>query len=303
MTNAELNKVLGYWNNNFDFITPSFSSTIIPFKYTAITYDNLSEKIIRGKNEQDYLVEIASGEQLFLYLFFQNKFEFKEDIMYKVRTACYRPRDNEPPFSLPKFHKTEIFIRNNNNNTLSELKKSADELVTNAKKAFAAGGLDSKKITTKLVTDKEQGFCLEESKGKCEEIYQLDVMYEDKFELGSYGLREYTTDGKKLIWTYGTMLAEERFCAVKNYQDEYKQGYHLTEIPKGELGQPSKITEEYLEFMDAIKQNNKILALVELSDMIGAIESYLETNCEGITIKDVINMTRVTQRAFKNGKR
>jgi len=57
-----------------------------------------------------------------------------------------------------------------------------------------------------------------------------------------------------------------------------KPGYHLREIKKGELGQFSKIEEEFEEFLDAIEQKNPIMALVELSDMMGAIEHYCQTN-------------------------
>jgi hypothetical protein len=53
-------------------------------------------------------------------------------------------------------------------------------------------------------------------------------------------------------------------------------GYHTKEIPKGELGEFSKIQEEYEEFLDAIEQNNKIMAIVELCDLYGAIQKFKE---------------------------
>lgn len=52
--------------------------------------------------------------------------------------------------------------------------------------------------------------------------------------------------------------------------------YHLRDIPKGILGEFSKIEEEFLEFLDAIEQNNILMALIELSDMLGAIQYYKE---------------------------
>jgi len=53
-------------------------------------------------------------------------------------------------------------------------------------------------------------------------------------------------------------------------------GYHTKEIPKGELGEFSKIQEEYEEFLDALAQDNPIMALVELCDLYGAIKAYKE---------------------------
>lgn len=80
-------------------------------------------------------------------------------------------------------------------------------------------------------------------------------------------------------------------------------GYHLTEIPKGEIGEISKILEETLEIVDASKQNCKIMVLVELSDLVGAIELYLERHHPNITIHDLQSMSKITQRAFKAGER
>ncbi len=51
-------------------------------------------------------------------------------------------------------------------------------------------------------------------------------------------------------------------------------GYHITLIPKGVLGDFSKIEEEFEEFKDAHAQQCAIMELVELSDMLGAIFAY-----------------------------
>ena len=79
-------------------------------------------------------------------------------------------------------------------------------------------------------------------------------------------------------------------------------GYHVKKISKGVLGNQSKITEEYEEFLDSVNQNNPIMSLVELSDLIGAIEAYT-IHKHGITLHDLITMTKATQSAFKDGVR
>jgi len=80
-------------------------------------------------------------------------------------------------------------------------------------------------------------------------------------------------------------------------------GYHLDSIPHGVLGEPSKILEETLEFMDSIKQKVDIMALLELSDLYGAIESYLEKHHPSITMDALKAMSDVTKRAFSAGHR
>lgn len=80
-------------------------------------------------------------------------------------------------------------------------------------------------------------------------------------------------------------------------------GYHVNKIQKGTLGEISKIEEELNELKDAQAQGAKIMELVELSDMIGAIELYLEKNHAGTTLDDLIKMKNITKRAFENGHR
>lgn len=82
-----------------------------------------------------------------------------------------------------------------------------------------------------------------------------------------------------------------------------KPGYHLSEIPKGTIGESSKILEEVLELQDAERQGAAVMALVELSDLVGAIELYLCNRHPDTTLEDLIIMSHITQRAFENGRR
>ena len=79
-------------------------------------------------------------------------------------------------------------------------------------------------------------------------------------------------------------------------------GYHKTYIRKGVLGHASKIQEEFEEFKDAYDQGSPVMELVELSDLLGAIEAY-SLNHYDIELEDLIKMTRSTQSAFKDGSR
>ncbi len=79
-------------------------------------------------------------------------------------------------------------------------------------------------------------------------------------------------------------------------------GYHLKDIKKGQLGEFSKIKEEFEELEDAQNQNCKIMELVELSDLIGAINFYIHKQYN-LDITDLLRMEAITQRAFENGRR
>ena len=78
-------------------------------------------------------------------------------------------------------------------------------------------------------------------------------------------------------------------------------GYHKLEIPKGVLGQFSKITEEYIELSDAIQQNDKVLTICELTDLIGAIGHFAKQY--NLSLDDLIAFNKKTESAFKEGKR
>lgn len=82
-----------------------------------------------------------------------------------------------------------------------------------------------------------------------------------------------------------------------------KKGYHIQHIKKGEIGKSSKLLEEVHELIDAEKQECKVMILIELSDLIGAIDLYLERNFKDIQPEDLRKMSTITQRAFKNGFR
>lgn len=51
-------------------------------------------------------------------------------------------------------------------------------------------------------------------------------------------------------------------------------GYHLKEIPRGTLGEFSKIQEEFNEFIDAHEQKCKLMELLELSDLVGCVKLF-----------------------------
>ena len=80
-----------------------------------------------------------------------------------------------------------------------------------------------------------------------------------------------------------------------------KIGYHLHSIPKGKLGDISKLKEEVEEFEDALVQDCKLMAMVELSDIYGALEALAETY--NLTIQDLAIFSDITKRAFINGVR
>ena len=79
-------------------------------------------------------------------------------------------------------------------------------------------------------------------------------------------------------------------------------GYHLREITtRGVYGEPSKIREELEELEEALEQDNRILALCELADLYGAVQSVAKKL--GTTMEELRSMSDATKRAFTDGSR
>lgn len=77
--------------------------------------------------------------------------------------------------------------------------------------------------------------------------------------------------------------------------------YHKNKIEKGELGEFSKIKEEFQELEDAVEQQCKVLIIYELTDLIGSIEEYAKKF--NLTIVDLIRFSDKTKQSFEEGKR
>lgn len=76
--------------------------------------------------------------------------------------------------------------------------------------------------------------------------------------------------------------------------------YHLLKIHKHNHDSPFKLMEESLEFIDSLSQNNKIMAAVELSDLLGALKVQAEKL--NLTLEDLEIMNSATTRAFKGDR-
>ena len=80
-------------------------------------------------------------------------------------------------------------------------------------------------------------------------------------------------------------------------------GYHKSLIERGKYGDASKVIEECMEFKDAVEQGCKLLQLIELSDLLGAVEGYLKKHHPTMTMSDLHQMSQLTKSAFEEGSR
>jgi hypothetical protein len=124
-----------------------------------------------------------------------------------------------------------------------------------------------------------------------------DVPNDDHEALKGRSQRAFETRRQQLV------KEEKKMSADWLHDDDTRAGYHLTNIPRGVYGESSKILEEVQELQDAEAQNARIMALHELSDIIGAVYGYLRKHFPDMKFEDLLTMANVTRRAFESGKR
>lgn len=77
--------------------------------------------------------------------------------------------------------------------------------------------------------------------------------------------------------------------------------YHRLTITKHQHLSPWKIEEEMLEYIDALSNDNPIMAVQELSDLYGVIET--QAKLLGVSMDNLKTMSDLTKSVFESGKR
>lgn len=69
--------------------------------------------------------------------------------------------------------------------------------------------------------------------------------------------------------------------------------FHKRKIPKGSYGELSKIVEEVEEALDADEQGLRLMLLLELSDIIGAVDGVLKKHFPNFTTEELLTFVRL----------
>uniref|UniRef100_A0A6C0LT50 Uncharacterized protein n=1 Tax=viral metagenome TaxID=1070528 RepID=A0A6C0LT50_9ZZZZ len=259
---------------------------------------NITKPLDRKNFNINDKVLVASGEQSFLQMMDENKIEPGK---YCTITPCFRDESNITEFHKNYFMKTELiyweYFESNNDNQINKITEICNEMIKLCLDFF--GGFLEVRLEQIIENDIKSNHIIERKMftKKLETFNTFDIVsMKGEHELGSYGIRIYD----KYIWVFGTGCAEPRLSTVFNKY--IKPGYHKELIFKtSKIESPLKIFEEYEEFFESLSQNNKLMAIIELSDLYGAIESYISKY--NLNMEDLKLMSDTTKRAFINGRR
>lgn len=100
-----------------------------------------------------------------------------------------------------------------------------------------------------------------------------------------------TRDGKTLTIHYSEKNTYDGINIDKSFK------WHKREIKRGVYGEFSKVLEEVQETEDALEQKNKLMYLIELSDIVGAIEGIIENY--GLTLEELITFSDKVKESKK----
>jgi len=270
---------------NFDIINHSiYFYKNEGFKYVEVPWliDEEVSNYTIPPNKQNFNIKdqvlVASGEQSFLQLMKDNNLSYGK---YVTMTPCFRD-DELDEIHQRYFLKTELFVHD----TLDNLMNMFFSIIDICKRFF------SQYINVELIPINDP----QPLNVSINNNISYDITDMNGIELGSYGIK--ILHG--LSWIYATGCAEPRLSYVINKNK--KVGYHDTIIPKNKIGSFMKIIEEFEEVKDAHLSSHRIMELVELSDLYGAIEHYMIEEY-GMNMTDLKKMSDVTKRAFINGRR
>ena len=249
--------------------------------------DNDIYDLTKPEDNENFTIKdlalVGSAEQSFMQLIKNNELENGK---YVTVTPCFRDDELDDLHQI-YFMKTELIMVDCLENLLEEF----DNIVELCLNFF------NQYVPSKLLDlTNEKNNMMNDTLTPCYDI--IDI--KNYIELGSYGIRSMMVNDKQVFWIYATGCAEPRLSYVVNL--DKKVGYHNMIIPKNKVGTFEKILEEVDELKDAHLAKNKIMELVELSDLLGSVELYIKEKYN-MTLNDLDIMNKTTQRAFLNGRR
>lgn len=69
--------------------------------------------------------------------------------------------------------------------------------------------------------------------------------------------------------------------------------FHKRKIPRGKYGELSKVKEEVEEALDSEEQGLRIMTLIELSDILGAVDGVLKKHFPNFTAEELLIFARL----------
>lgn len=291
--------------NNFDEELKQLEYNIEKYKQKEINFEQFilsgnGETSLYSIKELSKIKNIVESSKIFKdyriqtsgNLFFEkNKLELFSNWIKEITVMSFNPLEDQKFYNYSKSYlnqesflqstriRVNIVLLKNNINRINELINNYTSL--NNVETIALKILDNSN------NESEQSKWIDKNAITYDDIDEiLEIVKRDNKYI-EYSNKRYVfnTKNNKLLTIHYSKKNEYDEINLKGHFN-----WHNRPIKKGVYGEFSKIEEEVDEAREALEQNNHLMYLIELSDVIGAIEKIAENH--GLTLDDLIRFSK-----------
>lgn len=287
-------KIKKYQNNKVKFQYFILSGNGEPTLYSVEELQQIKDIVENSKIFLDYRIETSGN------LFFdEEKLNLFENWLKEITVISDDPIKDQNFYNYPeRYLDCKSFLKQKRIRVnLVLLKSNWEELIKIIEKYSKMSCVET--IALKLLDnpkpETKEGKWITENGITHNKIEDITQLLNKHYQFISFSRKRfiYKIEKNKLLTVH---------YSEKNTYDEINIkkpfSWHQKRIKKGVYGEFSKIEEEVEEAKDALEQKNHLMYLIELSDIIGAIEKIAENH--NLTLKDLIAFSNKVKESKEN---
>ena len=287
-------KIKTYQDNKVKFQYFILSGNGEPTLYSTEELQQIKEIVENSKIFLDYRIETSGN------LFFdEEKLSLFENWLKEITVISDDPVKDKKFYNYPETYlDCKAFLKQKRIRVnLVLLKSNWEELIKIIEKYSKMSCVET--IALKLLDnpkpETKEGKWITENGITHNKIEDITKLLNKHYQFISFSRKRfiYKTKQNKLLTMHHS---EKNTYDEINIKDSFS--WHQKKIKKGIYGEFSKIEEEVEEAKDALEQKNHLMYLIELSDIIGAIEKIAEHH--NLTLEDLIAFSNKVKESKEN---
>lgn len=275
-------KIKTYQDNKIKFQHFILSGNGEPTLYSTEELKQIKKIVEDSKIFLDFRIETSGN------LFFdEEKLSLFENWLKEITVVSDDPEKDQEFYNYSeKYLDCKAFLKQKRIRVnLVLLKSNWDELINLIEKYSKMSCVETiaLKILDNPKPETKEGKWIAENGIKHDEIENITELLNKYYQFISFSRKRFiykTKQNKLLTMHYSKKNTYDEINIKKPFS------WHQRKIKKGVYGEFSKIEEEVEEAKDALEQKNYLMYLIELSDILGAIEKIAENH--NLTLKDLI---------------
>lgn len=283
-----------YRNKGIEFENFILSGNGETSLYSEEELKRIKELVEKSKIFKDYRIQTSGN------LFFEeNKLKLFSNWIKEITVVSNDSKEDQEFYNYSKeYLNSDLFLKSNRIRVNIVLLKNNIDNINKLINSFSQME-NVETIALKILDNSNNGtresIWIEKNAVSYTDIDEILNIVKKENKLITFSNRRFifnTKNGKLLTIHY----SEQNIYDATNLKKEFK--WHNRPIKKGIYGEFSKVEEEVDEAREALEQNNHLMYLIELSDIIGAIEKIAENH--GLSLEDLINFSNKVKESKKD---